>query len=76
MFLKMHGLLEEKEHLPSTLLDGFKQVSDLIGEIKFFFFVLLKSIHGNNSHADLRAEELGVLHDGGIQERSEHLSDV
>ncbi|KMQ95652.1 gtp-binding protein rit2 [Lasius niger] len=51
MFLKMYELLEEKKQLPSTLSDGFKQVSDLI---------------------DLRAEEVGVLHDGGIQERLEH----
>lgn len=41
--------------------------------LSFFFF---KSIHTNNSYADLRAEEVGVLHDGGIEERHEHLSDV
>lgn len=73
VFLKMHELLEEKKNLPSTLPDGFKQVSDLIGEIiALSFFFLLKSIHGNNSHADLRAEELGVLHNGGTKERREH----
>lgn len=41
VFLKMHKLLEDKKNLPLTLSDGFKQVSDLIGEItalSFFFF--------------------------------------